>query len=85
MIPVDPNFNPLDPRHIPPQAFIYNGFRFEDGTLAVEMNSGNTKGWMKVRTIGSKSLTPKGRVNRDGIGAVLSFIRWTPLSRQFFD
>jgi hypothetical protein len=45
-----------------------------DGDLAVEMNNGgNGNHWAAVRTIGSVGLAPGGRVNRDGIGAVVKF------------
>jgi enediyne biosynthesis protein E4 len=45
------------------------------GGLAVEINDGNDNGWVEVRTLGTVGLLPGGRVNRDGIGAV---IRVTP-------
>lgn len=73
MFPNDPNFDPTDPRHIPPAQFLYNGLVVENGTLAVEMSDGNGNHWVKVRARGSKSLTPRGAVNRDGIGAVFAF------------
>jgi enediyne biosynthesis protein E4 len=41
----------------------------------VEINDGNDNGWVEVRTLGTVGLLPDGRVNRDGIGAV---IRVTP-------
>lgn len=45
-----------------------------DGTLSVEISSGdNGNGWVKVRTLGTVGLTAGGAVNRDGIGAVVSF------------
>ncbi len=44
-----------------------------DGSLAVEISGGNRNRWAKVRTRGSVGLTSRGRVNRDGIGAVVSF------------
>ena len=44
-----------------------------DGSLAVEISSGNSNRWVKIRTQGSVGLTAGGRVNRDGIGAVVSF------------
>lgn len=44
-----------------------------DGTLAVERNSGdNGHAWIKVRTRGSVGTLGHGRVNRDGIGAVVA-------------
>ena len=45
------------------------------GGLAVEINEGNDNGWVEVRTLGTVGLLPGGRVNRDGVGAV---IRVTP-------
>jgi hypothetical protein len=56
-------------------AFTWNGLEFPDGGLAVEINDGNDNGWVEVHTLGTVGLLPKGRVNRDGIGAV---IRVTP-------
>ncbi len=60
---------------IDPENFI---FRFsgidlpDDGTLAVEVNrGGNGNRWLKVEARGTVGLTSGGRVNRDGIGAVL--------------
>ncbi|MEM7482642.1 MAG: VCBS repeat-containing protein [Acidobacteriota bacterium] len=45
-----------------------------DGTLAVEISSGdNGNGWADITTLGTIDLTRKGSVNRDGIGAVVSF------------
>lgn len=56
-------------------AYVWNGLQFPDGRLAVEINDGNDNGWIEVRTLGTVGLVPDGRVNRDGIGAV---IRVTP-------
>jgi enediyne biosynthesis protein E4 len=53
----------------------WNGIQFPNGGLAVEINEGNDNGWVEVRTLGTVGLLPEGRVNRDGIGAV---IRVTP-------
>jgi len=55
--------------------FNWNGIQFPDGQLAVEINRGNDNGWIEVRTLGTVGLLPDGKVNRDGIGAV---IRVTP-------
>jgi hypothetical protein len=45
-----------------------------DGNLAVEVNEGgNGNNWAEVRTLGTVGLVPGSRVNRDGIGAVISF------------
>jgi hypothetical protein len=44
------------------------------GNLAVEINEGgNGNNWAEVRTLGTVRLVPGARVNRDGIGAVVSF------------
>ncbi|MEM9553717.1 MAG: CRTAC1 family protein [Acidobacteriota bacterium] len=51
--------------------FLWNGYEFPNGGLAVEINGGNDNGWIEVRTLGTVGLLPDGRVNRDGIGAVL--------------
>jgi len=56
-------------------AFLWNGNEFPNGRLAVEINEGNDNHWVEVRTLGAAGLLPEGRVNRDGIGAV---IRVTP-------
>jgi enediyne biosynthesis protein E4 len=56
-------------------AFVWKGIELPDGGLAVEINDGNDNGWVEVRTLGTVGLLPGGRVNRDGIGAV---IRVTP-------
>ncbi|MCB1036622.1 MAG: CRTAC1 family protein, partial [Acidobacteria bacterium] len=56
-------------------SFQYSGAEFSDGTLAVEVNSGgNGNAWAKVRLVGGKGLIPGGKVNRDGIGAVVKFL-----------
>jgi hypothetical protein len=45
-----------------------------DGDLAIDMNSGgNGNGSAAVRLVGGKGLVDKGKVNRDGVGAVLTF------------
>ncbi|MFW6012234.1 MAG: CRTAC1 family protein [bacterium] len=56
-------------------AFTWNGIEFPNGGLAVEINDGNDNGWFEVRTLGTAGLLEDGRVNRDGVGAV---IRVTP-------
>lgn len=55
--------------------YVWNGLQFPNGRLVVEINDGNDNGWIEVRTLGTAGLLPGGRVNRDGIGAV---IRVTP-------
>jgi hypothetical protein len=45
-----------------------------DGNLAVEMNEGgNRNNWAEVSTLGTIGLVPGAMVNRDGVGAVVSF------------
>jgi enediyne biosynthesis protein E4 len=44
-----------------------------DGDLSVQINKGNTNHSATVRTLGSVGITPGGRVNRDGVGAVVKF------------
>ncbi len=46
---------------------------FHDGDLSVEVASGNGNNWVDVRTLGTFHLLSGARVNRDGIGAVVSF------------
>ncbi len=50
--------------------------KIANGTLSVEINSGNHRRWAKVVLKGSKGLTSQGVVNRDGIGAVVRFTTW---------
>ncbi|MEO0971673.1 MAG: CRTAC1 family protein, partial [Pseudomonadota bacterium] len=45
---------------------------YADGDLSVEMNGGNDNHWVKVELIGTLGITPAGRVNRDGVGAVVT-------------
>jgi enediyne biosynthesis protein E4 len=64
-----PTFRPDDQAE-----FIWNGINLEDGTLSIELNSGgNGNGSAAVRVRGSAGTLPQGRVNRDGIGAVVRF------------
>ena len=81
--PYPPTGSPFDERarfhlsfEVPPggTGFEWVGSTFDDGTLAVELSSGgNGNGWVEVRTVGAVGLTSGGRVNRDGIGAVVRF------------
>lgn len=50
--------------------------KIANGTLSVEINSGNQQRWAKVELTGSKGLTSEGVVNRDGIGAVVQCTPW---------
>ncbi len=53
---------------------IWNGNVYPNGTLAVELSSGdNGNGSVQFELVGGSGLTPQGRVNRDGIGAVVKF------------
>ena len=70
-----PEFGP-DPHPGHEGGFLWGGplFEYPDGTLSVEINSGNNgNGWVEVRTLGTVGLTSEGRVNRDGVGAVVLF------------
>lgn len=56
-----------------PGELVYSGVRLHQGTVALELSSGDSgNGWIAVSTRGSVGDLPDGRVNRDGIGAVLS-------------
>jgi hypothetical protein len=69
---VDANLVPVFFPTATPGEFTYSGFDFVEGTLAVEVNSAsNGNRWLQVTTLGTRKLTPQGRVNRDGIGAVV--------------
>ena len=59
---------------VAPGTFAWNGYQFSDGTLQVQINSAdNGNGWVQIRTRGSVGVLAEGRVNRDGIGAVVMF------------
>lgn len=65
-----PTFSPIDTFN----NFVWTGLEPTDGALAVEISSGiKHNNWVKVLTKGSIGLTKKSTVNRDGIGAVISF------------
>ncbi len=54
--------------------FVWDGIDFLSGSLTVELNSGdNGNKWAQVTVLGTIDLTSEGRVNRGGIGAVVSF------------
>ncbi len=55
------------------EAWLFPGLALPDGSLSLELNSGNANHWIKVRTRGSVGTLPDGKVNRDGIGAILKF------------
>ncbi len=56
-----------------PEQWVWSGLVFDDGTLSVEISSGNDNGGVSVDLLGTKGLTTQGHVNRDGIGAVVFF------------
>ncbi|MCF6323823.1 MAG: CRTAC1 family protein [Gammaproteobacteria bacterium] len=71
-----PTFSPVDQFN----NFIWTGMEPVDGTLAIEISSAvKTNHWIKVLTRGSIGQTEEAMVNRDGIGAVISF---TPRNGQ---
>lgn len=53
--------------------WVYNGTELQQGNLSVEMNQGNENGFITVRLIGGKDLIEDAKVNRDGVGAAISF------------
>lgn len=55
------------------EGLVWRGVPLAPGDLAVEINSGNDNGWAAFTLRGSIGLTSRGEVNRDGIGAVVSF------------
>ncbi|HHJ16686.1 MAG TPA: CRTAC1 family protein [Gammaproteobacteria bacterium] len=65
-----PSFTPSGPGE-----FVDSGLRAVDGTITVEVNSAdNGNNWASVDLMGTVGITSGGKVNRDGIGAVLSFL-----------
>ena len=57
-----------------PTSFQWTGTTLEDGTLSVEISSAdNGNGSVAVDTVGTLGLTEAGVVNRDGIGATVTF------------
>lgn len=52
----------------------WSGIVMDNGTLAIELNQGgNGRKGVDVDVLGSIGLTDHGKVNRDGIGAIVSF------------
>ena len=69
-----PTMVPVDPTVVPTRFIKNPDLDLLPGSLSIEINSCDTdNGWIQVRTLGSVGLTTAGRVNRDGIGALLSF------------
>ena len=62
-----------------PGEFVFTGISFDDGTLAVELNSGTGYRTIQVDVVGATGLTRDARVNRDGFGAVITV---TPQGRR---
>lgn len=63
MMPVGPDFEGE-----------WNGVKFDDGPLFVEVNSAdNGNRWVQATLEGTVGLTSGGKVNRDGIGGVVYF------------
>jgi hypothetical protein len=60
--------DPQDPSILRP-----TGNETVDGNLSVEVNNGNRNGSATISTLASVGLMPGGRVNRDGVGAMVSF------------
>ncbi len=59
-----------------PNVFVYNDSlpEFPNGTLSVEISSAdNGNNWVEVNLLGTVGITDEGKVNRDGIGAMVSF------------
>jgi len=73
-----PTFMPVDAGDLL-KGMVWTGLEPADGTLSLDINSGNRNGWVKVRTLGGAGLANGAVVNRDGIGAVLTF---TPAKGQ---
>ncbi|GAB4194910.1 MAG: hypothetical protein Tsb002_26880 [Wenzhouxiangellaceae bacterium] len=67
-----PTFTPVDPTDLF-QGFTWNGIELENGSLSVELSSGNSNRHASIRLIGTAGITSKGSVNRDAIGAVVTF------------
>jgi hypothetical protein len=63
--------------------FEWQGFTRRNGSLTVEINSGNSNRWAAFNLVGSRGLVDNhfatGRVNRDGIGGI---VRFTPQGGQ---
>lgn len=53
--------------------YFWAGFSFPNGDLSIEINDGNSNEWIKVKLIGSSGLVTGGQVNRDGVGALVTF------------
>lgn len=57
-----------------PGEFYWSMIEPLDGTLSVDINSAdNQNNWVTIELTGTVGLTARGRTNRDGIGAVVTF------------
>ncbi|MCZ6536101.1 MAG: CRTAC1 family protein [Chloroflexi bacterium] len=57
-----------------PEGFTWTEANLAPGIMTIEINSGQSEnGWISLTAVGSVDLTDVGRVNRDGIGAVVFF------------
>jgi hypothetical protein len=66
-----PTFLPVDTNDFS-QGFIWSGLDSVNGTLSVEVSSAdNENNWIKVKLLGSKNILPEGKVNRNGVGAIV--------------
>ncbi len=91
LVPYDAQYGSVfdDARLVPvfaptgPGEFEFTGIELPDGTLAIELSSGNSNNWVKVKTRGTVGLTSEGRVNRDGVGTIVRFKPlWGPESMR---
>ena len=64
-----PNF-----KSIGPMEYSWNGVEYDNGTLSIDINNGeNQNNSVSVELIGTSGLLKRGKSNRDGIGALVSF------------
>ncbi len=56
-----------------PAGLVWTGLEYQPGDLKVEIASGNDNRWVSITAVGTVGITTGGEVNRDGIGAVVSF------------
>jgi hypothetical protein len=62
----------LNPDPTTPSLWHYSPVELDDGTLAIEINSAhNGNRQIAVSLVGTVGILPNGRVNRDGVGAVV--------------
>lgn len=54
-------------------AFVWNGYENGNGDFKLELNAGNQNNHISVDVQGSVGIVDNARVNRDGIGALISF------------